>query len=151
MSIGSPYMSDLIVIDPHGNAAKRYPDKSNDQLHRYQSEMDADPAKLRELLRAPDQFEASIPVYTFDGSDIVERKCEALGWPNVTHDGDLMHDNTYSADKSEVVEWSKRTVECTVQHYRRDIKQTEQDLQALRANLAREEAVAAQLQLRYPS
>jgi len=36
------------------------------------------------------------------------------GWPNVTHDGDLMYANTYSTDKGKVIEWCEG--KCRVRH-----------------------------------
>jgi hypothetical protein len=68
--------------------------------------MEADPATLKRLVSSPDTFEKSIRVYTYEGAEILEKFCETPGWPNVTHDGEMMYDNTFSTDRDTVVEWA---------------------------------------------
>ena len=108
--VGSGYIHDLIVIGLDGKLKKRYTSSPgiNTDLTRYQSEMDADPAKLAELVAAPDTFKCAKEVYTWEGGDIVKRHCEEYGWPNVTHTGQIMYDNQYSTDVAKVVAWAKR-------------------------------------------
>jgi hypothetical protein len=68
LCIGSGYVSDIIVIDPAtGRLTKRY-DRGNDELSRYQRELEADPETLRRLIATPDQFARGVPVYTFAGA-----------------------------------------------------------------------------------
>jgi hypothetical protein len=106
--IGSPYIHDLLVIGLDGAIVKPYTTKGvNEDLERYQKEMDHDMGKLRELVVNHDTFEKSIPVYTYDKGDILEKQCEEPKWPNVTHDGLLMYDNAFSTDKAKVVKWAK--------------------------------------------
>ena len=62
------------------------------------------------LIAAPDVFEKSLPVYTPHEGEILEKYCEKYGWPNVTHDGILMYDNTFFKDKTSAI---KRGVEET--------------------------------------
>jgi len=92
--IGSPYIHDIIVISlDRGEIVKRYDPGSgwsrNENLDRYQSEMDADPFKLAELVAAEDVFERSLPVYTYEGGDIIEKQCEALGYGPTTSTASL--------------------------------------------------------------
>lgn len=105
--IGSPYVSDLIVIALDGNITKRGDHRTNEDLTRYLAEMEADLVKLKELVSCPDSFAASIAVYTYEGAEIIEKKCETLGWPNVTHDGQLMYENTFSTDRAAIVKIAK--------------------------------------------
>ena len=109
--IGSGYIHDIIVISAdRGEIVKRYEPRrgwsSNENLVRYQAEMDADPLKLAELVAAEDVFERSIPVFTYEGGAIVEKQCEELGWPNVTHDGSMQFENTFSPDAGLVRTWA---------------------------------------------
>ena len=97
--IGSGYISDILVISLEGVLIKRYEDRSNNQLSEYQRRMDADPALLKRLVQTSDTFAISIPVYTYNDGTIIEKRCEAPGWPNVTHDGDMMYENRYSTDR----------------------------------------------------
>lgn len=112
--IGSGYIHDIIVIGFDGVIKKSDPGRANAEISRYQTEMNADPEKLKELVLSEDHFEKSITVYTYDGGYILEKKCEKLGWPNVTHDGQVMYDNTFSVDKTKVVKWAKREAEARI-------------------------------------
>lgn len=101
LCIGSSYIHDIIVIrlqdDDEGMFLKRYQGMGgNKDLERYQAEMDADLVTLRELIRTPDTFTASLPVYTWEDGKILEKHCEEYGYPNVTHDGQMMYQNTFS-------------------------------------------------------
>lgn len=109
--IGSPYIHGLLVIALDGTRiVKPYVDRgANENLWRYQKEMDADMGKLWELVNNPDTFEKSLPVFTYKGGQIIEKQCEEYGWPNVTHDGDLMYENTHSKDKAMAVKWAKES------------------------------------------
>ncbi|MBF5091955.1 hypothetical protein F1640_18545 [Novosphingobium sp. NBM11] len=119
--IGSPFIPDIITLNPFGQFVKRYdPGRGwpqNDDLARYMAEIEADPEKCRELAQAEDVFATTIPVYTYDENSIIECACEELGYPNVTHDGRLMYDNTFSPDRAEVVRWAVRSARGRVSIY----------------------------------
>lgn len=149
--IGSPYIHDIIVIGLDGKILRRYKGRSNEDLVRYMAEMDADPAKLRGLIAAPDTFVASIPVFTYDGGDIQSKFCEELGWPNVTHDGCMMYQNTFSSDKAKVVSEAKQNAVAGIKCSREHIVEAEQRLAECRARLAEDEADLAKLEAAYPS
>lgn len=107
--IGSGYVSDLITVSFDGEVALgKLGISGNEDLQRYHAEMTADLGKLKELIDTPDTFTASLPVYTYEDGEILEKQCEALGYPNITHDGLIQYGNTFSADKAEVVEWAKK-------------------------------------------
>ena len=99
--IGSPYIHDIIRISPSGVVIKSCRD--NEDLKRYMREFEQDPQKLSQLIKEPDQFEASLTVYTYEPGEVIEKQCEVLGWPNVTHDGEIMYENTFSTDKEEEI------------------------------------------------
>ncbi len=65
---GSPYVHNLIVIGLDGVLKKRREGSGNADLTRYQAEMDADPAMLKQLVMAEDSFDGpGLPVFTYDG------------------------------------------------------------------------------------
>lgn len=138
--IGSPYIHDIIVIRLDGTLAKRYDRDSNDDLARYQREMESNQEKLKQLINTPDLFTRSVVVYTYEGGEILEKVCEEPGWPNVTHDGEIMHDNTFSVDKATVVAWAKRNAEIGMKWARERIQSAEKDLKEARMFLATEQA-----------
>lgn len=115
--IGSAYAHDLMVISMDGRLVKRYGENGsmgrNRDLLRYQREMDADPGKLRELVMAEDEFSKSVPVYTYKygTAEIVETACEKPGWPNIAHDGSLMHEDQFFPTRVEAVREALDTCE----------------------------------------
>lgn len=149
--IGSPYIHDIIVIGLDGVVRKRFDERGNDDLRRYQQAFDADPQKLRELALAQDTFAESIPVYTYEGGNILNKQCEALGWPNVTHDGLMQYDNAFSSDRSRVVAWAKRNADLGIESYTERIAEAEERLVALRARLAQEVADREKLEADFPA
>lgn len=127
--IGSPYISSLLVVKPDGAVVwGELGPSSNDALARYKREMDADPAKLRDLLAAPDTFSASITVYTYDGAEIIEKQCEVVGWPNCTHEGEMMYENTHFADRASAVKCATDNARARVEWLTESVADTERDL-----------------------
>lgn len=153
MCIGSAYIHNIIVISPEGKIVKRYKDgfSRNDDLHRYQTEMDADPGKLREFVAMADSFSKSLPVYTYEGDTIIEKRCEEYGWPNVTHDGQMMYENTFSPDKKLVVKWAKENAMAGIRLCKRRIDDAAAALAAMQTELAASHAGLSKLESDYPS
>lgn len=147
--IGSGYISDIIVVAPDGTIVKRY-DRQSGDLARYQTEIESDPKTFAELLSAPDVFEKSIPVYTYSGADILEKQCEEPGWPNVTHDGELMYENTHSTNRDEIVWRAKRNASSAVSWRRRSLQELEEKLLQAREELAACERELARLDAEHP-
>lgn len=143
--IGSGYIHDLIVLGLDGTMLKRQSGTNNEELGRYQQEMDADPALLRSLIKTPDTFAASITVYTYKDGDILEKQCEQPGWPNVTHDGQVMYENAFSTDREVTVARAKEEAEISIRYTKEAIEETEQKLANLQSRLARQEANRAKL------
>ncbi|WP_347990053.1 hypothetical protein [Methylomonas sp. AM2-LC] len=130
--IGSGYINDIIVIDQNGSIIKRY-SGSNNELNRYQQEMEADLETLRQVIISDDEFnQPSITVYTYNECTIIEKQCEKLGWPNVTHDGVMMYDNTFSTDKDVIIATAKHNANCAIRIFREQIIEKEEDLMRTR-------------------
>lgn len=126
--IGSPHIHNIIVISMDGKIIKPYDNHGNEDLVRYMTEIKADPEKFRKLVQEPDVFDKSITVYTYDGGKIIEKKCEVLGWPNVTHDGDMMYKNTFSDNKQKVVKWAIEDAQISIDKWQERIEERKRDL-----------------------
>ena len=148
--IGSPYIHDIIRISFDGHVTKRDRSSANDDLKRYQAEFDADPETLKRLVQSPDTFKASIPVFTYRGGQILEKFCEELGWPHVTHDGLEMYENYFSTDKAKVVAWAKRNSDSGIHIQRRNLAELEAKAEDYRGRLAAEIANRERLEADYP-
>lgn len=150
--IGSPYVRAIMVISAEGVITKPYDGSlsSNEDLARYQREIAADPVLVKRLIETPDTFAASLPVFTYDGATIIETRCEALGWPNVTHDGELMHVNTHSPNRETVIRWAKENAAAGVKMDSDLIAKKEKELADLRVDHVASQRVLASLDAQFP-
>lgn len=144
--IGSSYVSNLIEINLDGSLNKRYDGSLTEDLNRYMREFDADQEKLKQLINAPDTFYQSIPVYTYSGKDIIEKKCEAVGYPNVTHDGEIMYENTHSTNRDVVIKLAVEDAQIGAKWAEREIDRLEQELIMVRKKLDEFQSIAIALQ-----
>ena len=105
--IGSPYCHDIIVIRvSDSKVVKRYNKRgytANEDLVRYDEALKIDEhnGALRKLIDAPDLFESNLPVFTISGGFVVQEFCEEYGYPNTTHEGNIMYTNTYFNTRNE--------------------------------------------------
>jgi hypothetical protein len=144
--IGSQFVHNLLTIHPDLTIGRLTSLGRGKPFDGWVDAMEADRETLKRLIETPDTFERSLPVYTYDGAgNIIEKQCEEHGWPNVTHDGDVMYDNTYSADRDKVVRFAARHFFYGAKMARRRIKQHERDLADAKAWLAQDEEALAKL------
>jgi hypothetical protein len=148
--IGSPYISDLIVVEPDGTVTKTVERRRNDALTAIHDSIAADPATFRHLLATPDNFERSIPVFTYEGSDIIEKECEEYGWPNLTHDGCLMYENSFFAERADAVERAFENARAGVRLATRSVAEAQKTLDELKALLKSETECLERLEAIYP-
>lgn len=114
--IGSAYVHDIITVRPDGAVVSSF--SRNGEIARYMEEMEADRSKLIELYHVADQFKLALPVFTYDrDGNIIEKLCEGYGWPNVTHDGEMMFENTFSPDRTFIVAAAIRDKEAGVANW----------------------------------
>lgn len=149
--IGSGYISDLIKITPGGKIVKKNSViSSGSTLDCLIHDIESDPDLFAELFAQQDEFEQSITVYTYQDDKIIEKQCEHLGWPNTTHDGVIMYDNTFSTNKDVIIEKAKENILYALNGYRHRKKKIMNDLATLDANLTRYEALKTSLDKQYP-
>ncbi|HDS1721778.1 hypothetical protein NPS53_09715 [Pseudomonas putida] len=108
ISIGSRTIPDLATIDTSTGIVVEHREYKGFVERTYPALANTAPAELLDLIKAKDEFSASIRVYTYRDGALVEQVCEQAGYPNVTHDGHVMYENTHSTDKNEVIGWAKQ-------------------------------------------
>ncbi|SET41316.1 hypothetical protein SAMN05216326_12561 [Nitrosomonas marina] len=91
--------------------------------------------ELKSLINTPDQFEKSLPVYTYKDGVIVEKQCEEYGWPNVTHDGCLMRDDMYSKSRAKAVKLAKRYLDSMTKKAAREVSSARRKLERSKEKL----------------
>ncbi|MDR2009934.1 MAG: hypothetical protein LBQ22_05585 [Bacteroidales bacterium] len=109
--IGSPYIHDIIVIRiKDAKIVKQYKDgkyndgwSTNEDLARYNEAIKADEQNgvLAKLIDTPDTVIEYLPVFTIEKGCVVSDVCEEYGWPNTTHSGEIMYNNTYFKTRKE--------------------------------------------------
>lgn len=143
--IGSGYIHDIIRIALSGEIVKRYTGSVAD-LNRYMREMDADPIMLKKLVEQVDAFDVSVPVFTYDSeSNVVELQAEKIGYPNVTHDGRMMYDNTYFATREKAEVAALSNAQSVIGHLNSRIHYMQDEMGGLRSRLSTIEASAENL------
>lgn len=80
------------------------------------------------LIQVGDHFDKSIVVYTYRDGEIVERLCEELGFPNVTHDGELMYNNTHFIKKIDALNYAHRKFTSSIENISESIADLEERL-----------------------
>jgi hypothetical protein len=152
--IGSAYVSDILAVSFEGKVRWGLlgPSSSAD-LKRYHAEMTADPAKLLELIQSPDAFERSIPVWTYDDrtGEVLEKQCEALGWPNCTHDGLLMYVNTFFTDPAEAAQKAMQSAWYGLQSGNRRLEENREEREKIERWRGEYEAAFQKLQADFPN
>ena len=120
--IGSGYVSNLICIDPETGIARENSTFSGFIDKYYPAIKEAGPEKILELIKEPDTFNFSLPVFTFENGEVIEKQCEEYGWPNVTHDGCMMFDNTFTKDKEKAIKWAKSNASSHIRFFKESIQ-----------------------------
>ena len=134
--IGSSYISDLAAISMDTGMIKKRESWLNDFLPKHYPNISAAmPSEIKALLDAEDTFTQSIPVYTYEGLRILAKYCEETGYPNVTHDGVLMYDNTFSTNIDDVVAWAKRERRFRLDNLRERVTERSKELDELLGTL----------------
>lgn len=149
--IGSGYVHNLAVVNPETGVVQENSTFGGFLREHYPALLAASPDEVLKAIQEPDEFTAHIPVFTYDGGTIIEKLCETPGWPNTTHDGHLMYENTYSVSKEQVVRWAKRNAAIAAKCTKEDIERREKELADARSRLAEYEKQCEQLESDYPS
>lgn len=142
--IGSPYVSEMWKLDSEGNIEMKLNSGCDKDLNRYQKEFEANKTKLVELINQQDVFETAIEVWSFDHKQRkpVKKFCEKKGWPNATHDSELMFDNTFfdtelEAARYEIknlkagMKWMQEAVDDTLAKYQERLRMLSEDQTSL--------------------
>lgn len=126
--IGSDMASRLVGIDMQTGAVL-VNDTFSSFLGKYYPEIfkATNRERLAPILEV-DHFEQSIPVYTFCNDQLTEKFCEKLGFPNVTHDGEIMYNNSHFANKDDAIENFRRNLIIRIENYKDAIVELQEKL-----------------------
>ena len=121
--IGSAYVHDLIAISIKDCKVKfssilRKGEESAIGKLAERVEEDAKNGVLRALIDEPDTFARNLPVFTIDRWAVKAELCEEYGWPNTTHNGAIMYENTYFHTRAEAYVYLLKKTKAGVRYCR---------------------------------
>ena len=145
--IGSPLCSALLTVD-----AKTYEIKyALDTFHKGRASIRSQELefiwdKLEELVKSGelksiidgnDSTEGMFPVYCCDDGEIIKKFADVFGWPNSTHDGTLMYNNTFFKTEREAIEYGIKDLTAAAEMYTGRIADLEKEIQEKKTTLRR--------------
>lgn len=134
--IGSDFVSKLVGIDMQTGGVLVDDTFSSFLAQCYPEILNSTKEERLALIQIEDQFSQSIPVYTFCHGKIIEKQCEKPGYPNVTHDGEIMYQNMHYANKADAVEYARKDLHYRIENYKESVADLEAKLAEKKGKLA---------------
>ncbi len=116
LAIGSTLCHDLIKLDistmkisyaldtwKKGRDSVNHHEELSFIWDKLQELIDSD--EINPILLNDDVIENPITVYTYYQGAVLKKCTDALGYPNITHDGYLMHDDNYFTDEKLAIDY----------------------------------------------
>lgn len=136
LCIGSSYVHNLISVTPSGEVSTELFPTQNPELNRYYKEITSNKEKFVELLHIVDKFDVSLPIYTYSNGQVIKKFCEEYGWPNVTHDGEMIYENTFFKKKAQAAAYGKKDEESNLRFLSEHLVKQKNDLDKLMNDIA---------------
>ena len=123
LCIGSPYVPDIVVFDMNTGELKKDGIGNDGRFLRetYPNILNIPATTIKSIIDEPDSFTRAIPIFKFDGENVVRKYTENTGWPNVTHDGEKIYDNTFFESEIEATKDGLETLASTIEFYEKEI------------------------------
>jgi hypothetical protein len=127
--IGSPFISTILSFNIDGELVYGAENLANKDLVRYNNEISENKALFKQLWEQADPQKGDIGVFwVSDDCSISEDTCDEFGWPNTTHSGALMYENTHFKTKREAAERGIRDVEAGIRSFKSNINEARQTI-----------------------
>lgn len=151
INIGSGYINDLVRINMSTGAVIHNQTFNNFLRNNYPNILEATPKDILALIHAEDRFSNSIPVYTYNrDGEIVEKLCEETGWPNVTHDGQMMYENSFFSTKEVAAKQCQKEMLSAISSLSASLKDLEEQKRDLQCRFEKYTKSLADLHKLYP-
>lgn len=146
LCIGSECISDIITMSVTDVVPYPATDFHSCSLVKRLSPLfSASKEKLKELIDSEDAFAQSLPVWTYGEGEIIEKKCEEYGWPNVTHDGLLMYEHEFFEHESEAIDAAISNMDSAIIRYQSHFDAAKKDLEKIKSGLRNSEKTLSRL------
>tara|TARA_Y100000034_G_C6910321_1_gene424386 strand:+ start:10256 stop:10789 length:534 start_codon:yes stop_codon:yes gene_type:complete len=126
--IGSPYIPDIVKIDLPTGIIEKEGSSVSFIRDNYPELLNSSPESILKLIEEKESPEDLVDVYTFSDSNIIKKKAEEFGYPNVTTDGELMYDNTFFRSYGEALNQAIKEAEAGIKFLSRSVEDQERDL-----------------------
>jgi hypothetical protein len=144
--IGSPMCSKLITVDTKTFEIKYALDTFREGRKAIRSkELEAIWDKLVELIKSGemksivennDSTAGMFPVYCCEDGEVQKKFADVFGWPNSTHDGTLMYNNTFFKTEKEAIEYGINDLSIVVKMYCERVSELEMDIEHKREQIS---------------
>jgi hypothetical protein len=148
--IGLGHVSNLVGIDMQTGGILANDDFSVFLAQNYPEILNSTNEERLALIQVKDQFRQSIPVYTSCNGQIIEKQCEELGYPNVTHDGEIMYQNSHYANKADAVEYARKDLHYLIENYKESVADLETKLAEKKGKLAESKKIMEEFNNTHP-
>jgi hypothetical protein len=99
--------------------------------------------QIQEIIDGDDVLENAIPVFIFDNfkKTVVEESVLALGWPNVTNTGRMLHDNDGFPTRRQALEYGIKECRCSIEIYTERVEELTKTLEEKKAKLEEQRSI----------
>lgn len=147
--IGSPYSSRLLAIKISTGEVFNNSVFKNFGEENYPRLMSASKEKILSLINEKDSFSDSLVVYTYEDDKILKKFCEEYGYPNITHDGCIMYENSFFENKEDAIKKAKKVNEQDIRGHKEFIESLEKDLNKVKERLEKSIEIKKSLEEKY--
>lgn len=150
ISIGTDFISTLVSIDMQTGAILLNDIFSEFLAQKYPKILHSTNEERLALIQIEDQFSQSITVYFACNGQVVEKQCEELGFPNVTHDGEIMCQTTHYENKADAVEYARKNLHYQIKNHEESVADLEANLTEKKDKLAESKKLMEEFNNTYP-
>jgi hypothetical protein len=136
--IGSPYVSELITVHAETMQIKYALDTFHEgrkSIHSKKLEFIWDKllefiesGELKTIIENNDSTEGMFPVYSCKEGKIRQQFADVFGWPNPTHDGEMMYDGTFFKTETEAIEYGIKDLTGWCMHFKEHVAKLEGEI-----------------------
>lgn len=131
--VGSTYCPNLGQIDMATGKIIKRNDIFDDFFEKYYPEVLNVSEEFRlELIQSEDFFKKSLPIFLVENDSVVEKKTEEFNFPNVTHDGTLLYDNTSFKTEIEALKYSLKNMNSSIKFFKERISSLNNEIKNIK-------------------
>ena len=130
IGIGNGYIHDIIHLDKRTKKIENKTWSDNEVLSNIYSKLNdlIDTPEFEYIIFGNDDIGGMFPVYFAEKGNIVEEFTDEFGYPNVTHTGRLMYENTHFRTVDQAIDQGISETEVAIQVCEQNIRDKQKEL-----------------------